>query len=230
MKFEASCGCSLIRGATGRISNYLNSTDATDEQLIKEWVKAGDLHHPGAAKFRDLITGLKSEIPELLLFRGRFKSEDMQPMPSAGHFGPPRKDEAKAGRYNQLGRPVLYLATSANGVVRELCAELPPVDLYCQNYRLPFGVLRVANFSSSDLENFVHIAFDYAEYGLGSGGINDREYGFSQVLAEIVEAAGYEGMIVPGVRAVPDARYCNVVLFSIESWEEWVVGKPFLLT
>jgi len=123
----------------------------------------------------------------------------------------------------------LYLATSASGVVRELCSELPPVDLYCQNYRLPLGVLRVVDFSSPDLENFVHIAFDYAEYGLGSGGINDREYGFSQVLAEIVEAAGYEGMIVPGVRGTPDDRYCNVVLFSAESWKEWVEGEPFLL-
>lgn len=211
------------------MTNYLNSTDVAEERLVKEWVRAGELSHPGADRFRLLISGLRAESPELFLYRGRFKSEDMLPTPSARHFGPPQKEKTKAGRYNKHGQPVLYLATSENGVLRELCLGQPASDLYCQKFRLPPGKLQLADFSNHELANFVHIAFDYAEYGLGSGGVNDREYGFSQVLGEIVEAAGYEGMIVPGVRGTRDSRYLNIVLFSTESWEEWVVGDPFLL-
>lgn len=47
---------------------------------------------------------------------------------------------------------------------------------------------------------------------------------FSQQVAEFVRAAGFDGMLVPGVRGREDRRYSNLVLFTHAGWRGWLRG------
>jgi RES domain-containing protein len=221
-------GCELIRGATGRATSYVTKEQQQQELLIKEWAQCTDadaiLSHPGIALFEQLIDAASIFSTPIVAYRGRYRSADMTPHPMPRHFGPPPAELTKAGRYNTAGNPVLYLATSRHGVAFELRREdEPTVGLYCQEYVVDTTDLRVADFSDPRLDNFVHIAFEYAEYGLRDGGIDTRDYHFSKVIAGVVERQGFHGMIVPGVRGNPKHRYKNIVIFHPgQRWECWV--------
>src|ERR1700683_1863285 len=64
--------------------------------------------------------------------------------PSSKGMGPPNRAQCRGGRYNNAGRPVLYLCDSEFGVR----GEVEPQDglLYVQRYLLPTNQLRLADF------------------------------------------------------------------------------------
>jgi hypothetical protein len=229
MKLTDEATCSVIRGATGRKTDFLNNAHYEQEKSVKEWVacenEKGFLTHPAANKFRDLISAVQAVgQKEITCYRGRYKSSNMVPRPMPSHFGPPPKEKAEENRYNVAGKPVLYLASTREGVAYELRKDQQPIiDLLCQEYVVKIENIRLSDFSEPSLDNFIHITFDYAEHGMRSGRINKEDYVFSQVVANIVECQGYSGMIVPGVRGVRGHRYNNIVIFNPEdSWRLWV--------
>lgn len=222
-------GCSLTRGATGRTTNYESPEHHRQEALVKQWAEAENrdafLMHPTAEKFGSLI----SEKPvingtTLVCYRGCSIRPDMLPYPLPHHFGPPPPEHTYAGRYNIVGKPVLYLCTTKYGVAYEKQEDSNPIkDLFCQEYLLNLSVLRLADFADPALNNFVQIVFDYAEYGIRGGKITKDGYLFSQAVAVIVGEKGFSGMLVPGVRGTPERRYQNIVIFNPETiWKEFV--------
>jgi|GEM_PF-1771958 len=228
-KLSDQIGCSLTRAATGRTTNSEIPEDHLQEALVKQWAKAENrdafLSHSNAAKFRSMI----SEAPlidgtTLVCYRGCYRRPDMLPRPLPNHFGPPPPELTEAGRYNIAGKPVLYLCSTDYGVVYEKREDNNPIkNLFCQEYMLNLSVLRLADFSDPNLDNFIRIVFDYTEYGLRGGNIDKSDYLFSQVIAAIVEQCGFSGMSVPGVRGVRERRYQNIVIFNPEViWKQFV--------
>ena len=53
---------------------------------------------------------------------------------------------------------------------------------------------------------------------LGRPGPND--YSYSQLVADLVRGAGFDGMLVPGVRGTGGA-YRNLVIFEPRCWRDW---------
>ena len=85
VNFSDDVGCTMTRGATGRATNFITDADAEKERLIKDWVQFGDVAHPGAIIFTELIAGATLTYTDITLFRGRFKSDDMEPHPMPWH-------------------------------------------------------------------------------------------------------------------------------------------------
>jgi len=227
--FSDQVGCSVTRGATGRTTNFETSEHQLQEACVIQWAKAENkdafLSHPAAAKFRSII----SETPvingtTLLCYRGCYRRSDMLPRPLPHHFGPPPPERTEAGRYNNTGEPVLYLCTAAYGVAYEKQEDSKPIkDLFCQEYILDISSLRLADFAHPNLDNFIQIVFEYAEYGMRGGNIDKSDYIFSQIVGAIVKQCGFSGMSVPGVRGTRAHRYQNIVIFNPEViWEQSV--------
>ena len=226
---HATAGHALTRGATGRRTEYMIPEQQRQGDLVHDWVKCKSTHkllkHPSARLFRELI--LNNPVVEdevLMLFRGCSYDEEMGPTVKPTHFGPPPSGKTKAGRYNVAGEPVLYLSSSEKGVLWEINpTEESAGNLFCQRFCLPTHGLKIADFSLDSIDNFVHIVFDYAENGTRTGQIDKSDYVFSQVVARLVRASGFNGMVVPGVRAVSsEHRYTNVVIFCPGNWVQWI--------
>jgi len=113
---------------------------------------------------------------------------------------------------------VLYLATTPEGVRLEIAGSGAPVFL--QVYRIDFGTLRIADLAATSVTEFLKAAFDQAEMSMYAN-FGRPDYLFSQLLAELVSDAGYDGMLVPGVRGHHRCRYENLVLFRPDGWQEW---------
>jgi hypothetical protein len=227
--FSDQVGCSLTRGATGRTTNYESPEHHLQEAFVKKWVEAENkealLSHPTADKFRLMISkALVINGTTLVCYRGSYRRPDMFPRPLPHHFGPPPPELTEAGRYNIDRKPVLYLCTTDYGVVYEKQEDNNPIkNLFCQEYILDLSVLRLADFADPNLDNFIRIVFDYAEYGLRGGNIDKSDYLFSQVIAAIVEQCGFSGMSTPGVRGIPERRYQNIIIFKPEViWKQFV--------
>jgi RES domain-containing protein len=138
---------------------------------------------------------------------------------------PPTVPNPPANRYNRAGRPALYMCDSEAGVHRELARDLERLgcgSLVLQGYELDLGALRLADLSSPDLDNYIQVVFDIAESCDVEGRVGPRDCDFSRAVAELVADAGFDGMLVPGVRGEPKHHYRNVVIFHpCEAWRGW---------
>lgn len=211
---------SVTRGATGRTTNFLSNAQYAEERSVLRWLESPDKgSHYAADIFQNLIKNAEVlEEPTLMAYRGKF-IDSLDPCPMSDSFGP----TLRAGRYNSEKVPTLYLSASRQGVAAEL-DHLKATDkiLYCQDYAVPTAELRIANFASPNVSNFVQIAFDSAEHASHPGATDKRNYLFSQKLAQIVVKTGFSAMLVPGVRGSQNNRYTNLVVFSPgERWKSW---------
>lgn len=216
---------SVTRGATGRTTNFLSNAQYAEERSVLGWLESPDMgSHYAVDIFQNLIKNAEVlEEPTLLMaYRGKF-IDYLDSYPMSDSFGP----TLRAGRYNLEKVPTLYLSASRQGVAAEL-DHLKATDkiLYCQDYAVPTTELRIANFASPNVSNFVQIAFDYAVHASHPGATDKRNYLFSQTLAQIVVKTGFSAMLVPGVRGSQDNRYNNLVVFSPgdspgEQWKSW---------
>jgi RES domain-containing protein len=211
---SASLGMEVIRGNTGR------RTPVSDDYYeVETWAKkpaqllAGDVIAERCRRALEKTLGVPAAVRTF--FRGR---RDDGSVTDWKKMGPPEASYALGGRYNQPGQPVLYLATSRLGVQ----LEIPKYDstLCIQTYRIDTGALRIADLTSPTISDLLKAAFDlaeasnYADYGR-------QDFALSQLLAEFVRGAGFDGMLVPGVRGARQHQYCNLVLFRPAQWEEW---------
>jgi hypothetical protein len=135
-------------------------------------------------------------------------------------MGPPLPAKASAHRYNRAGAPVLYLCDSVGGVRRELGADVD--ELYIQRFSVPVNDLHVADLTAVELPEVIRGAFYTAEL-IGVMGLRTplETFAFSQALAEMIAGAGFDGMLVPGVRGEREARYTNLVVFHFDNWRSW---------
>jgi RES domain len=215
---DATLDRSVTRGHTGRTIRA-----GADYELAREWGDAGDIttlvSHHGADRFRaelrKLLKSAPAEGDDLTCFRGR---PDDPTINSWRNMGPP-PSSSKGGRYNAPGVVALYLCDSRDGVLRELTPR-PETRVFIQEYRVP--TLRLADFSSVHLTDFVQAVFDIAESCCVMGRIGPSNYDFSRVVGQLIREAGFEGMIGPGVRGDKSFQYRNVVAFDLrDEWQVW---------
>jgi hypothetical protein len=148
-------------------------------------------------------------------FRGRvFETqiaswEDMGP--------PPCARVAKGQRYNSAGKIALYLSTTERGVR----CELEHRRLCIQEYIVDVDSHRIADFARDGVPKILNNAFEVAECAKvdGRGGLSS--YRFPQFLAALAARAGFQGILVRGVR--DEARtYNNLVMFDpSKTWKSW---------
>jgi hypothetical protein len=202
----------LGRGHTGRTIEA-----STDYALARDWSEARWTFtrrwHAGARRFRDALRNVGPLTSgSLAVWRGR--ADPTRSIASWEDMGPPPTHLLRDQRYSRQGSPALYLANSAKGVCRELASTAPLVAV--QQFLLDLSQRHVVDLASSDCENYVHCVFDFAEWREPAG------FGFSHAVARIVRDAGFDGMLVPGVRGAPGHTYHNVVVFRSDSWRDWL--------
>ncbi|WP_162792711.1 RES family NAD+ phosphorylase [Ochrobactrum sp. 3-3] len=183
---------------------------------------------PGSLEvaFEDMATLYK---PERNLYRARIHDDRRRTSRfTAAEVGAPPPEKAKAGRANQEGRPVLYLASNKSTALAEvrpwkgaavalaevaLKRELLLVDLtQRQSVKSPFFVELLK--WKSELAGLL--------YRLGqdmSRPVMRHEEGIlyrpTQLLALMIQAAGYHGCIFPS--AMGSGK--NIVLFDVNAAE-----------
>jgi hypothetical protein len=234
-------GCSIIRGTTGRKTDYHTEEHAEQERLVKSWAACKNQEESFAHESANVFRSLMESLPifcdsKIKCYRGCHMRPEMIPRPLPHHFGPPPPEYTKAGRYNCENDPVLYLCTTLSGVALEIQDDSKERSaLYCQEYLLNGTSLRLANFADKNLNNFIRVVFDYAENGLRFGAIDYDDYGFSQIISCMVKTSNFSGMIVPGVRGSKEHNYNNIILFNpADIWQKYVctdtepfcVGRP----
>lgn len=133
-------------------------------------------------------------------------------------FGPPPVDVAPPNRYNEVGKPALYLCTVRAAVGRELPGL---ASIWVQRYVVPVGKLRIADIrtpESSD-EQLLAAVMWFSEL---AGAEGHPSHGFSRFLAAVV-AEQFDGMLVSGVRGDAALLYSNLVIFNPrEEWRDWL--------
>jgi len=208
--------CDAISGATGRKVHC-------DQQYaaVRAWAKISTrdklMSDPLAERFREFVHEAPVVRDELLLcFRGRFirrgHSHD------AEHMGPPCEEHAPSGRYNKEHEPVLYLCDAAAGVQCELRRRQSDGKLYCQEYLIPSGSMRIVDLAQGESDSLGTQVLEFAEQRTGSG---DPAYPLlSQAVAEIVREAEFDGMVVRGAQGQPEQHYRNIVIF-----DPWLNGR-----
>jgi hypothetical protein len=214
---SGTVGLVVNRGHTGR-----STPVGLDYRQAEEWSKVAlELDalpsHPAAERFRAKLRSVSQYVGSTTFVRGR---RDDGSINGWRDMGPPPRGAAQGSRYAAPGIIVLYLCDSTEGVIKEL-----PVPagrgLFFQDYELATSI-RLADFTDPQLSEFLKAVFDMAENSMVDGRVGPIGYGFSQVVAEIVREAGFEGMIVPGVRGHKDLRYRNVVVFEPgDNWLAW---------
>jgi hypothetical protein len=123
---------------------------------------------------------------------------------------------------------VLYLADSIVGVSAEMRQFVAPGTPACvQEFAVPLDNLNIADLSAANLPTILASAFDSAEQSRIGSSFGRPDYAFSQVLSDFVRAAGFDGMIVPGVRGRAGNIYRNVDFFVFDGWRAWCAGQPF---
>jgi RES domain-containing protein len=193
-----------------------------DYDLAKEWADVGDrrtlLSHGAAGRFgEELKSAPAAAGNDLICFRGRL---DDSTITSWQNMGPPPSSN-KGGRYNPPGVVALYLCDSPDGVLRELAPQ-PGLKVFLQEYRLSPTSLRLADFSSVHLTDFVKAVFDMAENSCVVGRVGPSSYELCRVVGELVREANFEGMVVPGVRGTQSFQYRNIVAFDAhDQWRIW---------
>jgi hypothetical protein len=212
---SGTLGLDVNRGHTGR-----STPVGLDYRQAEEWSNAaGDVlrSHAAAERFRAELQSVSHHVGSMAFVRGRLDDGSVK---SWRDMGPPPRNVAQGGRYAAPDMVVLYLCDSPAAVVMELA--LPAgVGPFLQDYVVGASV-RLADFTDARLREFIKAVFDMSENSMVAGRVGPTGYGFSQVVAEIVREAGFEGMIVPGVRGHKEFQYRNVVVFEPgTNWVDW---------
>lgn len=222
----------LIEGFVGAMSQ----TAATVERKVGRdhtgrWTPIGDgyalalawskapadqlLSHPAVARFRKELQDVPlKKGDDLICVRGRRLDPTVE---SWMQMGPP--PNSPEGRYSAPSDDVLYLCDSARGVFAELDPNAEE-KLFLQDYKLPTNSLHVGDFSSPAISDFIKGVFDAAE----EEGRQDRSSScpFSQVVARLIIEAGFDCIMVPGVRGSGGNTYTNIVAFKVgKRWKSW---------
>lgn len=206
----------ITRGHTGRAVHIDPEAVPADR-----WFHSRFRHfrrwHPAAFYFRSFMRDVPvASGSSMRAYRGR------QPPPRIRGWqdmGAPFWARARANRYNRQWRPALYLCDSEEGIVREFAAYgAPPTHI--QEWDLPLDELRIADFAAPGLPSFLNSVMDYAECCNVPGRPGPADYSFSQLVADLVRRAGFDGMLVPGVHGV-GAPYRNLVIFRPRAWRRW---------
>ena len=213
----------LKDGATGR-----ETTFSEEEKIILEWLSTTgpDFHsHEVAETFKQYLESASPVCGDnLLAFRGRILDPSLK---SCGPLvlGPPPPSYAGLGRYNHRDKPALYLSDSTCGVFRELNPS-PGDDnqIVAQEYLLSLETLKIADFLSHGLPDFINILFSNIERGEYRGmGVDQNLHKHGAFIADLVKDQGFDGMRVPGVRGEPGQHYSNIVMFDPEPrWRNWL--------
>jgi RES domain len=211
VKFSGTLYRVVTRGHTGR-----SIPAAADFELAKEWADVGDrdalMSHSTANRFRaDLKCVPTAGGDELICIHGR---KDDSKITNWRDMGP----GTGAGRYSRVN--ALYLSDSVAGVLKELGAP-PGTKVFTQEYALSPAAVRLADCSSVHVTDLVKAVFDMAENSEVNGRVGPSEV-FCQVVGQMVQEAGFNGMVVPGVRGIPGGQYCNIVVFDVnDRWKMW---------
>jgi len=98
-----------------------------------------------------------------------------------------------------------------------------PIQRSIQEYDLPLGELRLADFAGDDAPEFFHSVFDLTEsVGVPGRTALLRDFNFGHIVADLTSKAGFDGMIVRGVRGESNYHYKNVVVFEpADYWKTW---------
>lgn len=140
-------------------------------------------------------------------------------VPASEEMGPPPGHVAPASRYNEAGKPALYLCATRAAVALELGAS---EDVWVQEFRIPVAELRIADLGSpeSDLDQLLAAVMWIAELAGADGHPSQK---FSRLIASMV-AEHFDGMLVPGVRGNESTLYRNlVILCPGEAWRNWLL-------
>lgn len=207
----------VTRGHTGR-----SVPVGKDYRLVEQWSKAESKEqiesHPACDRFRAEVNSVRALTGDALhCIRGRI---DDGTIVDWRQMGPPTSC-GQGSRYAASGVGVLYLCDSIGGVHRELNPG-EGTKIFLQEYMLRSSGLRLGDLAASDLTEFVKAVFDVAENSAVEGRVGPTTFLFTQVVARIVREAGFDGMVVPGVRGTTDFKYRNVVVFDAKNrWAEW---------
>ena len=221
MKITDEISCTITRARTGRSVSFRSSEEKRIDSLAAPWFAASNESefraHPAAQQFAEAAGNAPLATVRINCYRGRLFTTDSVTDPF--EFGPPPRTDAGHGRYNAAGNSALYLASTVVGVAAELARHRRDgMYLFCQSFSVALQALRVANLAAADIMPIFKICFDYSEQELAP-----EKYFKSQVLAELISCAGFNGFLVPGVRGFKENRYQNLVLFDPGlQWREWV--------
>lgn len=209
----------LRDGQTGREVGDMSDEERESLCAVKDWCNSKDsdaiVSHSAADRFCEELSRLRHFDEETVIaFRGRVSPDTQEPH----EFGPPPR--AVPNRYNRNGEKTLYLATSEEGVRR----EVPEVD-WCHKFEIPTKKMRIADIRQANCSVFINQVFFSAERGENTCIIDRNNYYFSHAVGMLV-CNKFDGMLVPGVRGDREVQYDNLVLFVTEGWENWLVGNP----
>ena len=211
----------IQRGSTNR-RTAVDSDFRFVQRWAQKWPAALSRLHLGSLRLRREIASapLVRRGPVEFL-RGR---RSATPLGGWEVMGPPPSAHAVSGRYNAAGTVALYLSTDEQGVRREL--ERAVGDLLAiQRYRVDTDTLRILDATEAGISNFLHAVFDHAEGCCIEGRGGPMTYHFSQNVARIAREAGFDGMLVPGVRGDSTTLYQNLSLFDCgDRWRAWSLG------
>ena len=219
--------CRIDRATTGRKISIFTPYQKQCEEEVNKWFNCVDensfKNHCCADYFLEKIRkcGLVKHVIEC--YRGRIfgKEKDLKTI-SWQDMGPPPKDKTVSNRYSGNRVPALYLSTTCFGVVCEIARHKKSDNLlFIHKYIIKQNCLKIADVVTGT-DDFVAMAFAKSELNE-----NAQEYWRSQILAEMVSGAGFDGILAPGVRASRIERYNNVVIFDNANWINWVdINSP----
>jgi hypothetical protein len=215
---RAEASASVDRAKTGRVLDYHSPHEIQCDILAAEWMSLDSVELMISHRARERFESELARIPAISIsqevLRGRHFDPSDPKRSISSEFGPPPQELCSAGRYNMPGQPVLYLASSDDGVRSEV--QVPPGRvLMSQGFFVPTD-LRIADLTNNSIDPFIANAFDRAEH------MESAEYFRSNVLAQLVSRQ-FQAMLVPGVRGSRQNRYSNLVVFSPEElWRRWL--------
>jgi hypothetical protein len=128
---------------------------------------------------------------------------------------------APQNRYNEAGKPALYLCTDSSAVGR----ELPGLsNVWIQQFSVPVETLRIADLRSPEANDRQLLAslLWFAELAGAEGHCSQD---FSRFVASMISKQ-FDGMLVSGVRGDSSFYYSNLVLFRPDDkWREWLSSE-----
>lgn len=222
VKATAEISCTIARAATGRSVSFVTPEEQRIDALAAAWFSQSceDTFrvHDAAHEFAEAARSAPTATGRITCFRGRLFT--IATVTDSYAFGPPPREVAGHGRYNPKGQAMLYLASTVCGVAAELARHRREgMQLFCQRFSVDLDALKVADLRATENIPIFQICFDYSERERDSA-----RYFKSQILAESIAMAGFNGFLVPGVRGTKENRYHNLVIFEPEAqWRGWVV-------
>lgn len=225
---KATNRADINRGATGReISS--DQADLFDE--IMAWLRSSGPNwekHSLTGQFRNELATRK--LPRASCsFQQAFRMRWVEGTPTRVRMGAPEADITPAGRYNEVGCPALYLSLEYHGALREMeNAQASSWEaLWVQKYSIPLNQLSVVDIRANGVDDWIGMVFDCCETTERIVDPKDP-YPCSRRIASLVKQAGYDCMLIPGVRGDQNTRYTNAVVFELgthRGWD-WQVGDP----